>query len=113
MGQLKNALIRYRVIDKAIRNKYKPFPSKAELRKACEDALFGSDEGENICDSTIEKDLFFLRMEHDAPIKYSKRHGGYYYNSDTLLISSKLPPSCSPSATIIILLLFPLFWSWI
>ena len=83
MGQIKNALIRYRVIDKAIRNKYKPFPSKAELRKACEDALFGNDEGENICDSTIEKDLFFLRMEHDAPIKYSKRHGGYYYNSDT------------------------------
>ncbi len=83
MGQIKNALIRYRVIDKAIRNKYKPFPSKAELRKSCEDALFGNDEGENICDSTIEKDLFFLRMEHDAPIKYSKRHGGYYYSSDS------------------------------
>ncbi len=83
MGQIKNALIRYRVIDKAIRNKYKPYPSKAELRKSCEDALFGNDEGENICDSTIEKDLFFLRMEHDAPIKYSKRHGGYYYNSET------------------------------
>lgn len=83
MGQIKNALIRYRVIDKAIRNKYKPYPSKAELRKACEDALFGNDDGENICDSTIEKDLFFLRMEHDAPIKYSKRHGGYYYNSDS------------------------------
>lgn len=83
MGQIKNALIRYRVIDKAIRNKYKPYPSKAELRKACEDALFGNDDGENICDSTIEKDLFFLRMEHDAPIKYSKRNGGYFYNSDT------------------------------
>lgn len=83
MGQIKNALIRYRVIDKAIRNKFKPFPSKEELRKACEDAIFGNDEGENICDSTIEKDLFFLRMEHDAPIKYSKRYGGYYYNSDS------------------------------
>ena len=83
MGQIKNALIRYRVIDKAIRNKYKPFPTKAELRKSCEDALFGNDDGENICDSTIEKDLFFLRMEHDAPIKYSKRHGGYYYDSDS------------------------------
>ena len=83
MGQIKNALIRYRVIDKAIRNKYKPYPTKAELRKACEDALFGNDDGENICDSTIEKDLFFLRMEHDAPIKYSKRHGGYYYNIDS------------------------------
>jgi predicted DNA-binding transcriptional regulator YafY len=90
MGQIKNALIRYRVIDKAIRNKYKPYPSKAELRKACEDALFGNDDGENICDSTIEKDLFFLRMEHDAPIKYSKRYGGYYYN-DTSFSLDDIP----------------------
>jgi predicted DNA-binding transcriptional regulator YafY len=83
MGQIKNALIRYRVIDKALRNKYKPFPSKSELRKACEEALFGGDDGENICDSTIEKDMFFLRMEHDAPIKYSKKNRGYYYDSET------------------------------
>ena len=83
MGQIKNALIRYRVIDKCLRNKYKPFPSKEELRTACEDALFGSSEGESICDSTIEKDLFFLRMEHDAPIKYNKKNRGYYYDSET------------------------------
>jgi predicted DNA-binding transcriptional regulator YafY len=83
MGQIKNALIRYRVIDKCLRNKYKPFPSKDQLRTACEDALFGSTEGESICDSTIEKDLFYLRMEHDAPIKYSKKNRGYYYESDT------------------------------
>jgi predicted DNA-binding transcriptional regulator YafY len=83
MGQIKNALIRYRVIDKCLRNKYKPFPTKEQLRTACEDALFGSSEGESICDSTIEKDLFFLRMEHDAPIKYSKKNRGYYYESDS------------------------------
>ena len=83
MGQIKNSLIRYRVIDKCLRNKYKPFPSKEELRTACEDALFRSSEGESICDSTIEKDLFFLRMEHDAPIKYSKKNRGYYYDSET------------------------------
>jgi predicted DNA-binding transcriptional regulator YafY len=83
MGQIKNALVRYRVIDKCIRNKYNPFPSKSFLRKACEEALFGDDEGENICDSTIEKDLFFLRMEHDAPIKYSKKNRGYFYDSDS------------------------------
>ena len=83
MGQIKNALIRYRVIDKCLRNKYKPFPSKEELRTACEDALFGSSEGESICDSTIEKDLFYLRMEHDAPIMYSKKNRGYYYDSET------------------------------
>jgi len=79
MPRIKNALIRFRIIDRCIRNKYKPFPSKREIREACEEALFGSVDGENLCDSTIEKDMFAMKMEHDAPIKYSKRHEGYYY----------------------------------
>lgn len=79
MPHIKNALIRYRIIDRALRNNYRPFPSKKDLRELCEEALFGSIEGENICDSTIEKDLFAMRLEHDAPIKYNKREGGYYY----------------------------------
>jgi predicted DNA-binding transcriptional regulator YafY len=80
MPHIKNALIRFRIIDRCIRNQYKPYPSKLEIREACEDALYGTSDGENICDSTIEKDLFAMRMEHDAPIKYSKRHLGYYYS---------------------------------
>jgi predicted DNA-binding transcriptional regulator YafY len=79
MSAIKNALLRYRIIDKAIRNQYLPYPSKAALREACEEAIYGSVDGENICDSTIEKDMFAMRMEHDAPIKYSKKFGGYYY----------------------------------
>lgn len=79
MPHIKNALFRYRIIDKHIKSTTRPFPSKEELRLACEEALFGSDTGEHICASTIEKDLFAMRMEMDAPIKYSKRHGGYYY----------------------------------
>lgn len=79
MPHIKNALIRFRIIDKCIRNKYKPYPSKQQLREACEEALFGSIDGTHICDSTIEKDMFAMKMEHDAPIKYSKRYGGYYY----------------------------------
>lgn len=82
MPHIKNALIRFRIIDRAIRNKYKPYPSKRDLREACEDALYGSNDGANICDSTIEKDLFAMRIEHDAPIKYSKLHGGYYYTDE-------------------------------
>lgn len=82
MPHIKNALIRYRIIDRALRNKFKPYPSKADLREACEEALFGSVDGANICDSTIEKDMFAMKMEHDAPIKYSKRNGGYYYADD-------------------------------
>ena len=79
MSTIKNALLRYRVIDKAIRNQYQPYPSKSQLREACEEALYGSMDGSNICDSTIEKDMFAMKMEHDAPIKYSKKFGGYYY----------------------------------
>lgn len=87
MPHIKNALIRFRVIDRCIRNTYKPYPSKEELRKACEEALFGSDDGANICDSTIEKDIFAMRMEHDAPIKYSKKRHGYYYEDPEFTIN--------------------------
>jgi predicted DNA-binding transcriptional regulator YafY len=87
MPHIKNALIRYRIIDRSLRNKYRPFPSKRDIRELCEEALFGSIEGENICDSTIEKDLFAMRLEHDAPIKYSKRDGGYYYTDPEFSIN--------------------------
>ena len=79
MPAIKNALLRYRIIDRAIRNEYIPFPSKRDLRQLCEDEIFGSSDGTHICDSTIEKDLFSMRMEHDAPIAYSKRNRGYFY----------------------------------
>mgnify|MGYP000403896066 CR=1 FL=1 len=87
MSQIKNAQIRYRVIDRCLRNKYKPFPSKMDIREACEDAIFGSIDGENICDSTIEKDLFAMRMDHDAPIKYSKKNRGYFYEDEDYSIN--------------------------
>lgn len=80
MPHIKNALIRYRIIDRCIRNKYKPFPTKDDLREACEEELFGSIDGAHICDSTIEKDMYAMKMEHDAPIKYSKREKGYFYD---------------------------------
>ena len=79
MPHIKNALIRYRIIDKALRDEYNAYPSKQDLRYACEEALYGDSIGNHICDSTIEKDLFAMREEHDAPIKYSKREKGYYY----------------------------------
>ena len=87
MPHIKNALIRYRIIDKCIRNKYNPFPSKLDLREACEESLFGSIDGTHICDSTIEKDLFSMRMEHDAPIKYSKLERGYFYEDPDFTIN--------------------------
>lgn len=88
MPHIKNALIRFRIIDRAIRNKYKPYPSKKELREACEEALFGSNDGANICDSTIEKDMHAMKMEHDAPLKYSKKFSGYYYSDPDFTINN-------------------------
>lgn len=79
MPHIKNALIRYRIIDRCIRNKYKQFPTKRDLREACEEELFGSIDGAHICDSTIEKDMFAMKIEHDAPIAYSKKEKGYFY----------------------------------
>ena len=87
MAQIKNAIIRFRIIDRCLRNKYKPFPTKSDLRTACEEALFGSEDGANICDSTIEKDMFAMKLEHDAPIRYSKREGGYYYTDENFSIN--------------------------
>lgn len=87
MPHIKNALIRYRIIDRCIRNKYKKFPTKQDLREACEEALYGSIDGVNICDSTIEKDMFSMKMEHDAPIKYSKIEKGYYYEDPDFSIN--------------------------
>src|SRR5690606_28961 len=82
MPKIKNALLRYRIIDKCIRNQFSPFPTKEILRRACEDGLYGSTSGEHISDSTIEKDLFAMRMEHDAPILYSKSEKGYFYSDE-------------------------------
>lgn len=87
MPHIKNALIRFRIIDRCLRNSYRPYPSKEDLRSACEEALFGSEDGANICDSTIEKDMFAMKMEHDAPIKYSKRDKGYYYTEPDFSIN--------------------------
>ena len=92
MSQIKNAQLRYRVIDRALRNPYKPFPTKENLREACEEAIFGNSTGSDICDSTIEKDMFSMRMEFDAPIKYSKREKGYFYEDEEYSID-KIPLS--------------------
>lgn len=90
MSLHKHALIRYRIIDSMLRNKYKPFPSIEDIRAKCEDSLFGSDWGEHISKSTIEKDFRAMRSDAElhffSPIKYSKKDDGYYYTDDTYTI---------------------------
>ncbi|MEQ9187435.1 MAG: WYL domain-containing protein [Cryomorphaceae bacterium] len=86
----KYALLRYRIIDRRLRNQQRPFPSKEDLRYACEEALYGSD-GEHISMSTIDKDLWAMRNEGElgyyAPIKFSKEYGGYFYENPEYTIS--------------------------
>lgn len=78
----KYALIRYRTIDRCLTNSGAPFPTKEELRSACEEALYGS-EGDRISISTIEKDLNAMRNDgalgYYAPIAYHRDERGYFY----------------------------------
>jgi predicted DNA-binding transcriptional regulator YafY len=86
----KYALLRYRIIDRCLTNKGKPFPTREDLRLACEDALFGSG-GDAISLSTIDKDIWAMKNENElgyyAPIKFSKQNGGYFYEEEGYSIS--------------------------
>jgi len=82
MALNKYAAIRYRIIDECIRSRAKPYPTREELRSACEEALYGSGNGDNISMSTIEKDIWALKNESAfgyAPIAFNRRYNGYYY----------------------------------
>jgi predicted DNA-binding transcriptional regulator YafY len=74
----KYALIRYRVIDRLISNKYKPYPGVEDLMDGYSEAL-----GKDVSKSTIEKDLAAMKNDlglgYEAPIKFSKEYQGYYY----------------------------------
>ncbi len=86
----KYALLRYRIIDRCLRNSAKPHPSRETLREACEEALYGSG-GDAISLSTIDKDIWAMKNEGDlgyyAPIAYSRAHGGYFYEDPEYSIS--------------------------
>jgi predicted DNA-binding transcriptional regulator YafY len=92
MSLHKYALIRYRIIDSLLKNKYKPYPDIEKLRAKCEDDLFGSEGGEHISMSTIEKDLRAMREDislgFEAPIKYSRTNKGYYYTDPDYTIQN-------------------------
>lgn len=78
----KQAYLRYQIIDDRLRNPGRPYPTLADLQRACEEKLFSS-EGERISISTIEKDLAAMRNDpelgYDAPIAYNRTHRGYGY----------------------------------
>ena len=85
----KFATIRYHVIDKMLRNKYKPYPSVEDIMDKCSDVLL-----KPISKSSIEKDVRAMKNDealgYFAPIEYSRTHKGYYY-SNTEYSIDKVP----------------------
>lgn len=83
MASNKNALIRYKTIDKCLRNRYKKYTLE-DLMEECSDALFEYEGKETyVSKRTIQLDLQNMRSEkfgYEAPIEvYDKK---YYRYSD-------------------------------
>jgi len=83
----KEALIRYRVINRCLVD-YK-YVSKRRLMEACCDAL-----DHEIGERTLEQDIYEMKYDrhlgYEAPIDFSREHGGYYYTDNDYTID-KIP----------------------
>jgi predicted DNA-binding transcriptional regulator YafY len=83
----KFATIRYHVIDKMLRNKYKPYPSAEDIVEKCSDVLL-----KRVSLSSIEKDIRAMKNDealgYFAPIEYSRTHRGYFYKDEDYSIDS-------------------------
>ena len=78
MPKNKNAYLRYLIIHAQIkRNRHKyGFPTLENLVWELED------QGCNVSESTVEKDLSFLKYERGAPIEYDRKQKCYKYTDD-------------------------------
>ncbi|WP_423740419.1 helix-turn-helix transcriptional regulator [Flavobacterium columnare] len=81
MAQNKNALIRYKTIDKCLQNKYRMW-TLDDLIEACSDALYEYEGKENsVSKRTIQLDIQLMRSEklgYNAPIEvYDKKYYRY------------------------------------
>ncbi len=83
----KDALIRYRVINRRLKNKFKALPKLPDLIEECEEAL-----GKPISTRTIQSDLQAMRYDSDlgynAPIIYDAKEGGYRYEDSNYSIDN-------------------------
>ncbi|MFT4969959.1 MAG: putative DNA-binding transcriptional regulator YafY [Chitinophagales bacterium] len=74
----KEAFLRYRIIDRLIRNNARPYPSMDDLMDDLEEKL-----GKSFSVSTIQKDIKSMKEDellgYKAPIKFHRAHQGYYY----------------------------------
>ncbi len=89
MAQNKNALIRYKAIDKCLQNRYRQW-SLEDLMNACSEALFEYEGKENpVSRRTTQLDIQLMRSEklgYNAPIVvYNKKY--YRYEDDEYSIT--------------------------
>lgn len=89
MAQNKNALIRYKTIDKCLQNSYRTWTLE-DLMNACSDALYEYEGKENpVSKRTVQLDIQMMRSEklgYNAPIVvYEKKY--YKYEDDQFSIT--------------------------
>jgi len=89
MAQNKNALIRYKTIDKCLQNKYRQWTLE-DLIEACSQALFEYEGKEtSVSKRTIQLDIQMMRSEklgYNAPIAvYDKKY--YHYEEEDFSIT--------------------------
>lgn len=89
MAQNKNALIRYKTIDKCLQNSYRTWTLE-DLMNACSDALYEYEGKENpVSKRTVQLDIQMMRSEklgYNAPIVvYEKKY--YKYEEDSFSIT--------------------------
>jgi predicted DNA-binding transcriptional regulator YafY len=77
MPDTKNALIRYRIINRCLIDY--DYCTLEQLKEACERALDISPLGDRTIAQDISDMRYDERLGYSAPIKFSKHYGGYYY----------------------------------
>ena len=81
----KSAYSRYRVIDKMLKNIYRPYPSLLDIQEACRVSLKNAPSLD-----TLEKDIRNMKQSEvfEAPIVFCRKNLGYYYSNPNYSINS-------------------------
>lgn len=82
----KEAFLRYRILDRMLRAKNKPFPNMDDFLDELEEKL-----GKTFSISTIQKDIKSMKEDellgYMAPIKFHRMYNGYYYTDPNFSIT--------------------------
>ncbi|MCB9256905.1 MAG: WYL domain-containing protein [Chitinophagales bacterium] len=82
----KEAFLRYRILDRMLRTKNKPFPTMDDFLEVLEEKL-----GKTFSVSTVQKDIKSMKEDellgYKAPIKFHRMYNGYYYTDPNFSIT--------------------------